>query len=320
MKQVIRWLLMIVLLIAVTLPANAHPGGTDSAGGHTDRSTGEYHYHHGYSAHQHYDIDGDGKVDCPYDFKDNTDHKSGSNKSGNSNTTYSTSPTTSATEPPRPSTEPTTPKDTTEEGGIKPVPTWIYWCFGGLSLMILLMWVKIRSQKEEIEDMQSSHADGIKRLREQHEQQLRTKEATETDIANAKEELGKIKAEVTKAESGLRELMRKSELEKQKASRAIADRAMYRCAPIDVTFSADGKPVYWKHNKEKPYGDYTIYIKRDSSVYHTDRTCASYFAKEAHIFDYIAQRRPCMKCADGVFDFKKVPDWYAAWLKERLSD
>ena len=33
--------------------ASAHPGHTDAAGGHWDSSTGEYHYHHGYPAHQH---------------------------------------------------------------------------------------------------------------------------------------------------------------------------------------------------------------------------------------------------------------------------
>lgn len=54
----------------------AHPGRTDSKGGHTNHSTGEYHYHHGYSAHDHYDMDGDGNVDCPYDFDDKTDHSS----------------------------------------------------------------------------------------------------------------------------------------------------------------------------------------------------------------------------------------------------
>lgn len=49
-----------------------HGGRTDSNGGHYNRSTGEYHYHHGYSAHDHYDMNGDGIIDCPYTFKDNT--------------------------------------------------------------------------------------------------------------------------------------------------------------------------------------------------------------------------------------------------------
>lgn len=63
-------------IIAATLigSVSAHPGSTDSSGGHTDHSTGEYHYHHGYEAHDHYDMDGDGDEDCPYDFDDQTDH------------------------------------------------------------------------------------------------------------------------------------------------------------------------------------------------------------------------------------------------------
>ena len=40
-----------------------------------NHSTGEYHYHHGYSAHDHYDMDGDGNVDCPYDFNDQTSNQ-----------------------------------------------------------------------------------------------------------------------------------------------------------------------------------------------------------------------------------------------------
>lgn len=54
--------------MVLACPAFAHSGRTDSKGGHYDRSTGEYHYHHGYKAHQH-----DNGV-CPYDYKDATDH------------------------------------------------------------------------------------------------------------------------------------------------------------------------------------------------------------------------------------------------------
>lgn len=59
----------IVAVVAILLlgsSALAHSGGTDGNGGHYNRSTGEYHYHHGYSAHQH-----ENGV-CPYDKKDRT--------------------------------------------------------------------------------------------------------------------------------------------------------------------------------------------------------------------------------------------------------
>lgn len=59
MKKII---LFVLIIIIVLLPLSlAHKGRTDSNGGHYDSSTGEYHYHHGYSAHRH--INGL----CPYE-------------------------------------------------------------------------------------------------------------------------------------------------------------------------------------------------------------------------------------------------------------
>lgn len=68
------------LIFAVS--SYAHSGDTDSKGGHYNRSTGDYHYHHGYPEHYHYDINNDGKLDCPYTFEENekTTDKSKSEK------------------------------------------------------------------------------------------------------------------------------------------------------------------------------------------------------------------------------------------------
>lgn len=57
-KKIIAALCLSLLLIPA---AGAHPGRTDANGGHWDNSTGEYHYHHGYPAHQHTN------GICPYD-------------------------------------------------------------------------------------------------------------------------------------------------------------------------------------------------------------------------------------------------------------
>lgn len=67
-----KLLFALALCICLSVVVSAHPGRTDSNGGHTDHDTGEYHYHHGYPAHQHRDIDGDGDLDCPYLFADKT--------------------------------------------------------------------------------------------------------------------------------------------------------------------------------------------------------------------------------------------------------
>lgn len=46
-------IIIIVLLLIVPLSVCAHPGNTDGNGGHHVIGTDEYHYHHGYPAHQH---------------------------------------------------------------------------------------------------------------------------------------------------------------------------------------------------------------------------------------------------------------------------
>ena len=68
MKKLVSVLLCLLLL---AMPAAAHSGRTDSNGGHTDHSTGEYHYHHGYPAHQH------PNGVCPYDHSSKEAESSG---------------------------------------------------------------------------------------------------------------------------------------------------------------------------------------------------------------------------------------------------
>lgn len=44
---------MLIALSILVCPSYAHSGRTDSNGGHHVAGTNEYHYHHGYPAHQH---------------------------------------------------------------------------------------------------------------------------------------------------------------------------------------------------------------------------------------------------------------------------
>lgn len=69
MKKVIVFIIITLIVAFVSLTGFAHSGGTDSNGGHYDRSTGDYHYHHGYPAHDHKDTNGDGIKECPYATK-----------------------------------------------------------------------------------------------------------------------------------------------------------------------------------------------------------------------------------------------------------
>lgn len=64
MKKIKIILLVLLMVLTMSSLLYAHQGRTDSNGGHYNRNTGEYHYHHGYPAHQH------PNGICPY----NTNH------------------------------------------------------------------------------------------------------------------------------------------------------------------------------------------------------------------------------------------------------
>ncbi len=81
-SRIVSGLLVVLLLIS---NGYAHPGRTDANGGHYDRSTGEYHYHHGYPAHQH-----PGGI-CPYNFDDKTGQNSSTGGSSSVSGTSSSS-------------------------------------------------------------------------------------------------------------------------------------------------------------------------------------------------------------------------------------
>lgn len=72
------FVIIIVLGFLIPTVIFSHSGGTDWKGGHHNGN--DYHYHHGRPAHDHEDLDGDGELDCPYDFKDKT--KDSSSKKG----------------------------------------------------------------------------------------------------------------------------------------------------------------------------------------------------------------------------------------------
>lgn len=57
--------LCVIIALCIPLSSSSHSGKTDGNGGHYDSSTGEYHYHHGYPAHQHKN------GVCPYNYNEN---------------------------------------------------------------------------------------------------------------------------------------------------------------------------------------------------------------------------------------------------------
>lgn len=94
-RKIIKGIFAVVVILCLSILFGqivlAHPGGTDEYGGHYDRETGWYHYHHGYPPHSHTN------GTCPYDFDDKTGWNSGSSSGSTVKTT--TNPPVTTTQP-----------------------------------------------------------------------------------------------------------------------------------------------------------------------------------------------------------------------------
>ena len=132
--------LIVVVALVFSINAYAHKGGTDSSGGHTDHSTGDYHYHHGQPAHDHYDMDGDGDLDCPYSFE-------------------ATSKTTDISKP--------APTNKMEEP-----PMIVYLALIALAVTALLLAKRARDLQADIQFQRKEHAQAIDEMNQNHKREM----------------------------------------------------------------------------------------------------------------------------------------------------
>lgn len=307
MKQIKKHLsialVSVVILSFFPLNVYAHAGKTDAAGGHYELSTGEYHYHHGYEPHQHYDMNGDGVIDCPYDFDDKTSRNvGGTSSSSNSNSSYITQRTayqSSTTSVPKADTKDTEREQNHSSNFLGMVIFGLFIYIGYLFHKIVRITNDYDKTLEEYTVKLSESNSAADTWKKKYESQFAASQSLDETLSNlesARKEESKIRLHIKE---------QYQELEKLQKRRCILERA-----PMDVMIAENGMPVYWKYDPAKPYGDYTVYSNERSNIYHIDKYCAGYSANKTHIFKVIDTKRPCQKCARGYFHFTTVPEWF----------
>lgn len=292
------WWVRIGIAVALALmffagAAMAHSGRTDSQGGHYDSETGEYHFHHGYPAHQHYDIDGDGIPDCPYEFVDKTGSRSGSSGSA----------AKAAKESGEKGTTTQAAAELKDREGI--TSAIVGWCTAGVAtLAAFVLWRKGEAEGK-------AHNEAMDGLRKTLRQETSKVEAQTELIDTFGKRVQAQQAEIL----ALKRDNTKKQVDVDRANREL-DRQRGRI-PREIAFASDGMPVYWRPNSERPYGAYTVYIRRDSGIYHLDPYCAGWTPEVGHLFDVLeTPLRPCKRCAAGRLPMEKIPDWYTAYWKK----
>ena len=287
-------LILLVVLFAIQIPVFAHAGNTDENGGHYDADTGEYHYHHGYPAHDHYDIDGDGAIDCPYDFDDKTGQNSGSSSSSIS--------------------KKTTSSKSREVDYLQALAIGTILVLASITVVLAIM---NQMKRGDIDRVQKYNIE----LKEWHNKTMEMqKSAYEEALEDQRKKLGAENAELEEQIRSLKTSIseKNSQLctisdELKNVSIKLSQLGINETGihiPRDICFSEDFMPIYYKPDSSKPYGDYTVFFNRKNGIYHVDRCCASYDATTTHIFNVIGPARPCRRCATRFFDFTDIPDWY----------
>ena len=311
MKKHPTALLLPILLVLLFLPlrAYAHPGRTDSNGGHTDHSTGEYHYHHGYPAHDHYDMDGDGTLDCPYDFIDRTGQNSGDSiSSGDTNQNGIISGQSSYD---RSDFEYPATANTSTEKEAKEVPSWIYWIIGSQILLNIAMFFALRKKNEEISSVRNEFRYKLDKSRNWFKSVVRERYKQHVaSIARDNQEL--IKTLHPDAKINFRDPFPFSLFEE------FDNSSCPFLLPDGVSITKDGLPALGYVDDDAPYGKYTVYITYRGNCYHNSRYCKHVsFTRSVCVFSVMQSRRPCSYCARKIGT--TTPQWYLNFIAASRS-
>ena len=137
----------------------------------------------------------------------------------------------------------------------------MYWIIGGLAVVVCIMGYLLHSKNQKIEkfdrvllsNKQESEKDKEKIIEQHNIETEKLKKENEL----LQKEIKNLKAKLNDAEKEI--------LYNQKVIQNL------KAAPNGIKFSSDNMPIFWKHNPDNPYGDYTVYYSSKSQVYHVDK-------------------------------------------------
>ena len=312
-----------MLLIPIT--ASAHPGRTDANGGHWDNSTGEYHYHHGYSAHDHYDMNGDGVIDCPYDFVDRTGSNSG---------TPSGSKISSFAYDDAPAETVTVYKDREVIKKVPYTPSWIKWIIGILAISTLCLLVGNKWKKQSIQELMRTIENQAEKLKQQEETHKLLISQKNNEMHSQAEYLRnrhqeQIKDITVQNQNRIHSLQEENETLRRELHSVITeipvgeafyptpDSRLYKIEiPKDVYFIDKDIPVKGIVTSYSPFGDFTVFTTKASQIYHSNKYCGGSLGMDpVHLFDVMSHKRSCFKC--GKSYGTNPPDWYSELIALR---
>ena len=274
-----KLMIAIVILLSgiIAIPTSAHSGRTDSKGGHWDRSSGEYHFHHGYGPHDHYDMDGDGDDDCPYEFD--------SRVIGITSTSQAYDKGYAAGE-----------KSGYDEG----------YEYG-----------RERGYKDGKKDAEDAAKIEIKKAADDASLEAYFASAllgipAVVFLTHHRFEAQRMREEKT-YQAEIQRLKQELNLEKNKnvLQQTAPGFSVPSDLPHDVVLNLSCTPIKGRSSKDRPFGEYTVYTTANGKKYHYKYKCCN-ATNPVHLFKIPYGLTACSNCVPQHIRNNRSPSWYLA--------
>lgn len=276
MKRVV-FAFLALLFFLLSISVSAHSGRTDKNGGHYDRSTGEYHWHHGYPAHQHYDMDGDGDIDCPYNFVDKTNHASGSTKT--------------------PESSPGGQTTAEKRGWFEVISPFII--VAALIVILVLIWrlLKKRKELENLNAMMKAHETAMQKTVDEEKAKYSSfSRSLEVELKRKEDQVQQLQSDIENLKG---QLLKSNGLTKQTFWEVFGeDIKDFVQIPDGDFIDEDGLPAHKDLSGTRWGRKYTRFITESTKKYHMEGCRYVGDSRQVHVFRVLKEKgvSPCKVC------------------------
>lgn len=304
MKRNIIFMLVLLITVCACISSYAHPGRTDSRGGHYDRSTGEYHYHHGYPAHQH-----ENGV-CPYDFDDKTSENSGSSSGFTSSsgiTSFSGSSKSSSIGSAQTAAHTPQPQNTNDEKSdsiLLHFGKFLFFAVIAVALFSVISLIFLLRKTSDLRNEKGMCEDRIKSLNDEIHSQQDTIKDLDIKIKTLMDVKSSMEHQIAEYKKPYNVLPILTYDEILKAAKV----------PDGVTFDEMHLPHYYKNPTVEEHFLVFVASSKVGGCYHRKHGCSG-AVKPVHLFHVAGYMYPCEKCVPPSARLYRIPFWYYQYLQ-----
>lgn len=212
------------------------------------------------------------------------------------------------------------------------MPSWVYWTFGILFLLIIILLLAARSKRNRIWELESQNSE-LKSTIDDLNHNIKKQDEEIVKIYQSEQKWKAVAEHATKRAEGMVAIREKENsmlmerlanlqserddllriIPTAKTSATLDDSFEPIDIPKEIYFVRGNIPVKGIVSDSMPFGDFTVFTSRMGKKYHVDEFCGGYICMDAvHLYDVLGKKTPCYKCAITSPHrlIKEAPPWY----------